>query len=95
MKAVAMGCVIASVVSPTAITSSITLSRMLLNGSGEVFAAARVVALAPCEVSATEPATSAATACIASGWPEKMPQPSPAAAAGRTSVWMASQTLST
>jgi hypothetical protein len=43
------------------------LSAQLLTGSGLVLAAARLVALAPCEVSATPPARSAAPSLHSSG----------------------------
>ena len=76
------GCDMASVVSPTATVSSSTLRIQLLKGSGLVLAAVRVTAFAPCDVSATEPPTSAARIFHASGMPEKMPKLSPAATMG-------------
>ena len=66
--------------------SSSTLRIQLLKGSGLVFAAVRVTALAPCDVRATEPPTRAARILHASGMPEKIPKLSPAATAGRTRV---------
>src|SRR3954471_8002265 len=57
----------------TAVPSSKKLSVQLLIGSGLVLAAARVVALAPCEVSATPPARSAAPSLHSSGtWPKAL-----------------------
>ena len=47
-------------VSQTASRSSAKLKVQLLNGSGLLLMAARVEALAPCDVSATPPASSAA-----------------------------------
>ena len=49
--------------------SSTRLRIQLLKGSGLVLAAARVVAFAPCDVSATLPASSAAPIFHCSGTP--------------------------
>ena len=67
--AVSSGCVAANQERKTAIESSARLSVQLLTGSGVVLAAARVVALAPCDVSATLPASSAAPIFHCSGTP--------------------------
>src|SRR5260370_42693851 len=57
---VAVGWTAAIHVSHTASASSPKLSIQLLNGSGLVLAAARALALGPCDVSATPPARGAA-----------------------------------
>src|SRR6185295_10192522 len=94
--AVRKGCVAASQERNTAIESSTKLSVQLLTGSGLTLAAARAVALAPCEVSATVPASSAAPIFHSSGTPPaKALYDRKAAAGGRMKVWTASQTLST
>src|SRR5207253_9049018 len=67
IPAVSSGWVDASQVRNTASESSPRLSVQLLTGSGLTLAAARVVALAPCEVSATLPASSAAPIFHCSG----------------------------
>jgi len=63
----------------------------LLSGSGEMFAAARALALVPCEVSAMPPATRAAAQRQGSGAAAVALNASRAAAGGRTKVWMACQ----
>src|SRR6478736_7279123 len=75
--------------------SSVRLSAQLVNGSGLVFAAARVVAFAPCDVNATLPARSAAQIFQGSGTSAKEAYASKAAAGGRMKVCSVSQTLST
>src|SRR5207247_1089656 len=80
---------------PTANTSSPTLRNQLLNGSGLVFAAARVPALVRCVVIATEP-PSRATIVVTAG--EASPSAVTATSAppiGRTMVCTVSQTEST
>ena len=67
--AASTGCVDANHARNTAIESSTKLNVQLLTGSGLTFAAARVVALAPCDVSATLPASSAAPIFHCSGTP--------------------------
>ncbi len=69
ITAVHTGCVTAIHVKNTANASSPRLRIQLLNGSGEVLAAARVPALVACEPSATLPASSAAANRHSSGTP--------------------------
>ena len=73
MIAVRMGWAAAIQARNTAKPSSRMLKVQLLTGSGLVLAAARVVAFAPCEVSATPPASSAAPTFHSSGtWPNAL-----------------------
>ena len=68
---------------------------MFENGSGEVFTAARVVALATWLVAASVPPISAA-AIAQLAWSAPNTEAASAAPAGmRTTVWITSQTLST
>ena len=67
--AVSTGCAAANHARNTAIESSTRLSVQLLTGSGLTLAAARVVAFAPWDVSATLPASSAAPIFHCSGTP--------------------------
>ena len=95
-QAVMTGWLAASHVRDTAKTSSTLLSAQLLIGSGLTFAAARVVALALCDVRATLPASSAAPTRHSSGTPPaNAPYEIRAAAGGRMKVCTASQMLST
>ena len=91
------GCSAAIQARKTTRPSSSRLSVQLLTGSGLTLAAARVLAFAPCDVSATLPASSAAASFHSSGTPSPANAlyESSAAAGGRMKVCTASQTLST
>src|SRR5688572_3374664 len=95
MAAVQYGCSAAIHTRNTTSPSSNKLSTQLLTGSGLVLAAARVLALAPCDVSATLPASSAAPSFHSSDTFPKALYDKTAAAGGRMKVWTASQALST
>src|SRR5437762_4998221 len=79
---------------PTATTSSATLSSQLLNGSGDVFAAARVPAFVTWVVIAIEPPRSAASAVAAGDAAPSVLTAITAPPIGRTIVWTASHTES-
>src|SRR6266849_3176660 len=84
--AVTIGCTVAIQVSHTASRSSPKLSAQLLNGSGVVLTAARVVAFVPCEVRATPPASNAAPQRHSTGAEPAALNASSAAAGGRINV---------
>src|SRR5215467_5816066 len=90
-----VGWAVANQVSQTANISSPKLSAQLLSGSGDMFAAARALALVPCEVRAMLPASKAAAQRQASGAAAVAPKASSAAAGGRMKVWTACQMEST
>src|SRR5882724_7238710 len=88
-----MGCAVVNQVSQTARRSSPMLSVQLEKGSGTVLAAARVLALAPCDVSAIPPARRAAIQRHSAARPAETPKARTAAAGGRMKVWRKSQTV--
>src|SRR5208283_527536 len=90
-----VGCVVANQVSQTARMSSPKLNVQLLSGSGDMFAAARALALVPCEVRAMLPASNAAAQRQGSGAAAVAPNASRAAAGGRIKVCTACQMEST
>src|SRR5260221_14542235 len=87
-----MGWAVVNQVSQTARRSSPMLSAQLEKGSGMVLAAARVLALAPCEVSAIPPARSAAAQRHSAPRPAETPNARTAAAGGRMQMWEKYQT---
>jgi hypothetical protein len=95
ITALRTGCCAAIQLRKTANASSPMLNAQLENGSGLVLAAARADALAPCDVSATLPASNAAPIFQTSGTAPNDDHAISAAAGGRMNVWTASQALST
>src|SRR5258707_2768212 len=89
---VAVGWTVAIHVSHTASASSPKLSSQLLNGSGLVLAAARALALVPCDVSATPPARSAPPQRHSGRAATGAPYASRPAAGGPISGWNTSLT---
>src|SRR5262249_56978815 len=79
---------------PIAMTSSARLSSQVLNGSGDVFAAARVAAFVTCVVVAIVPPRIAASAIEAGDASPIALTAISAPPSGRTTVWTASHTES-
>src|SRR4029453_1994274 len=89
------GCVTVNQTSAATKMSSPNDAAQLENGSGVVLIARRVLALIPCEESASVPHSSAAAILQGSATSPNTAKPRTAAAGGRMNVWMASQTEST